>query len=291
MIYKEAYEKGIEILMRIHGEGEEGRREAGMESRLLLESVCGTGLQDLLMAPDRVLLEEEERGFLGQLERRSRREPAAYILGDQDFMGLRFAVSPAVLIPRQDTENLVEEALRELTEGARILDLCTGSGCVLLSLLHYSNECTGIGTDLSAQALEIAEKNTEQLGLAGRASFVCGDLFASLKPERQFDLITANPPYIRTGDIDGLQPEVALCEPRGALDGGEDGLLFYRRIAEAAPGYLNIGGVLLMEIGCDQAQDVTRILSDRNYYNVEVYRDYGGHDRVVKAFKGIHTAE
>ena len=290
--YREACEAGASLLSEIHGSSQDGKREALLEARFLLEAVCGTKMQDLLLNPDRVLSEEEEASYRVLLEKRLRRIPVAYLLGEQEFMGLSFTVTPSVLIPRQDTELLVEEALREMTDGFRILDLCTGSGCILLSLLHYSNGSTGIGTDIDEGALEVAAGNANRLGLEDRVTFLQGDLFAPVRGrEHSFDLITANPPYIRTGDLGSLQPEVRNAEPRLALDGGEDGLSFYRRIAREAPFYLDLGGMLLMEIGCDQAEEVLGILEARGYYEPEVYKDYGGNDRVVRAFKGTRTLE
>jgi release factor glutamine methyltransferase len=221
-------------------------------------------------------------------------------------MGLPFVVSRDVLIPEQDTENLVEEALRHLEDGSRILDLCTGSGCILLSLLHYSNDCVGVGTDISSPALQIAMQNADSLGLSDRAMWLQGDLFEALpgtsgstsgseegiadndfsRPEK-YDMIIANPPYIRTDVIETLAPEVRCAEPRLALDGGEDGLDFYRRIIREAPAHMVIGGRIMLEIGYDQAAEVTALLQEAGYYGIEVIRDYGGNDRIATAVKSI----
>jgi release factor glutamine methyltransferase len=228
-------------------------------------------------------------------------------------MGLPFVVSPDVLIPEQDTENLVEEALRYLEDGSRILDLCTGSGCILLSLLHYSNDCIGVGTDISEPALRIARHNAGSLGLTDRVLWLRGDLFDALGsgrpgeendavPEKdmqqrplngpfsspeKYDMIISNPPYIRTGVIETLAPEVRCAEPRLALDGGEDGLDFYRRIIQEAPDHLVIGGRIMLEIGYDQGEDVAALLREAGYYGVEIIQDYNRNDRVVTAVRSM----
>ena len=210
-------------------------------------------------------------------------------------MGLSFRVNEHTLIPRQDTEILVEEAMRHLVDGMRILDMCTGSGCILLSLLKYSNECEGIGVDISEKALEVARENAARLQLS--AAFLAGDLFApleSLEAERTvrggrhgvlFDMVVANPPYIETGVIAALMPEVRAHEPLAALDGGEDGLSFYRRITTQAPAYMQRGAYLFFEIGCGQAQAVTALMQETGFGGIEVLRDYAGLDRVVYGTK------
>ena len=247
-------------------------------------------------------------------------------------MGLPFIVSEDVLIPEQDTENLVEEALRLIDDGSRILDLCTGSGCILLSLLHYTNGCIGVGTDLSEKALEIARRNASAHGLSDQTVWLQGDLFDALDPLNKkdnddkdnkrenykiednkreenrddqaeksteseksesgfpgmsytsgYDMIISNPPYIPTSVIDTLQPEVRCAQPRMALDGGGDGLDFYRRIIREAPAHLVVGGRLLLEIGYDQAEAVSDLLREAGYYGIEILKDYGGNDRIATA--------
>ena len=192
-------------------------------------------------------------------------------------MGLEFLVDENVLIPRQDTEILVEEVLRELTDGSRILDLCTGSGCILLSLLHYSNDCVGVGSDISEEALCVARKNAERLGI--RADFLCGDLFERVGG--RYDFIVSNPPYIASGEIRKLMEEVRLHEPLSALDGHEDGLFFYRRIIGECPDYLVRGGSLYLEIGWDQGGAVKALMEEAGFHEVRVTKDYAGLDRVV----------
>ena len=220
------------------------------------------------------------------LEKRSAHIPLQQIIGRQSFMGLDFYVDENVLIPRQDTELLVEEALQELHDGMRILDMCTGSGCILLSLLKYSNDCEGIGADISEEALKVAERTRVQLGLEN-AAFIRSDLFEAV--EGKFDLLVSNPPYICSDVIDTLMPEVREHEPRQALDGSADGLHFYRRILADCRAYLKPGGMLLFEIGYDQGEAVKRLMEENGFLEVEVKKDYGGLDRVVLGTLGFEV--
>lgn len=262
--------------------------EAGTDARLLLEWCCGTDRNTLLAHGSREISAEESERYCESIAQRQKRVPLQYITGTQEFMGLTFIVNRDVLVPRQDTEILVEEVMRNLHDGMRILDMCTGSGCILLSLLHYSNDCTGVGVDVSAAALRTAKKNAENImGICpdsegSRAVFLQSDLFRAMKPEDKFDMIVSNPPYIRTRVIDTLMPEVREYEPHQALDGKEDGLFFYRQITAQAGGHLYGGGMLFLEIGYDQGEDVSRLLEDAGYAEVEVFKDYAGNDRVVQ---------
>ena len=257
--------------------------DAKLDARLLLEAVCQTDLTTLLADPERPVSAKEAEHYQELLWRRQNHEPLAYILAEQEFMGLSFRVTPAVLIPNQDTETLVETALEDLKGGERILDLCTGSGCILLSLLYYSKGTVGIGTDLSKEALKIAGENACRLNMTDRAEFAQGDLWEALPEGSSFDRIVSNPPYIARGVIDTLAEEVRTAEPYMALCGGEDGLDFYRRIAAGGAGYLKPGGRLFMEIGYDQGVSVPHILEAYGYKNITVRQDYGGRDRVVTA--------
>ncbi len=262
--------------------GEADIEEAELDARLLLEFVCGTDRNTLLVHGERDVSEEEYGRYCGLIERRAAHVPLQHLTGEQDFMGLTFLVNKDVLVPRQDTEVLVEEAMKHLHDGMRMLDLCTGSGCILLSLLHYSNDCEGVGVDLSARALSVAGKNYEIQRTQRpdmKARFLEGNLFEGL--EDRFDMIVSNPPYIKTDVIDTLMPEVREYEPVMALDGGTDGLAFYRRIAGDAGAYLNGGGMLFFEIGCEQAADVCKIMEAAGFREVEVVKDFAGLDRVV----------
>ncbi|MEZ3479132.1 MAG: peptide chain release factor N(5)-glutamine methyltransferase [Lachnospiraceae bacterium] len=280
MTYRELYEYGKSRL------SEAGIAEAGLDARLLLEYVCHADRNELILYADRERNSMEEQFYRMVIEKRASRIPLQHITGEQEFMGLPFQVNEHVLIPRQDTEILVEEAMRHLGDGMRILDLCTGSGCILLSLLKYSNECEGVGIDISEEALKTARENAEKLGLD--AVFLAGDLFGPLAdfvsertPDRLFDMVVSNPPYIETAVIDTLMPEVRDHEPFCALDGGADGLQFYRRILAEAPAHMRRGAVLLFEIGCGQGEAVARLMQEAGFVQVEVLQDYAGLDRVV----------
>lgn len=271
MNYTEAFLMGMQKLK----EAEIG--EAQLDARLLLEEVCGTDHNTLLCHGDREMSEAEEEQYRKALEQRAVHVPLQHLLGYQDFMGLRFQVNEHVLIPRQDTEILVEEAMRYLHDGMRILDLCTGSGCILLSLLHYSNDCEGTGVDISKEALQVAALNAELLGI--KADFFKSDLYE--KVTGKFDLLVSNPPYIERKVIPTLMEEVREYDPYIALDGGEDGLDFYRRIIGGAQDYLKRGGQILMEIGSGQAQAVSELLREAGFKEIDICRDFAGLDRVV----------
>lgn len=305
MTYRECYEKGCRTLQAV------GIEEAALDARLLLEAVCGTDRNDLLVHGERPVTPEAEEQYLGWIGQRAEHIPLQQLTGEQDFMGLTFAVNEHVLIPRQDTEILVDEVLKELHDGMRVLDMCTGSGCILISLLHYSNGCEGLGVDLSAEALKVAERNAQRIlgenfsetkdcgvktfetesddaetaintaenETAGRARFLQSDLFENV--EGKFEIIVSNPPYIASAEVDKLMPEVRDHEPRMALDGTADGLYFYRRIIEEAGRHLVSGGMLFFEIGYDQGQTVSELMRAQGYREVQVVQDYAGLDRVV----------
>lgn len=276
MTYRECYEKGSRIL------NEAGIEESTLDARLLLEAVCGTDRNDLLVHGEQPVAPEAEEKYLNWIRQRAEHIPLQQLTGEQDFMGLTFSVNEHVLIPRQDTEILVEEVLKELHDGMRVLDMCTGSGCILLSLLHYSNDCEGLGVDLSAEALEVAGRNVLKVlppEKAEHAHFLQSDLFE--KVEGKFEIIVSNPPYIASAEVEKLMPEVRDHEPRMALDGTEDGLHFYRRIIEEAGKHLVSSGMLFFEIGYDQGQAVSELMRTEGYCEVQVVQDYAGLDRVV----------
>ena len=276
MTYRECYEKGSRIL------NEAGIEESTLDARLLLEAVCGTNRNDLLVHGEQPVEPEAEEKYFGWIGKRAEHIPLQQLTGEQDFMGLTFSVNEHVLIPRQDTEILVEEVLKELHDGMRVLDMWTGSGCILLSLLHYSNDCEGLGVDLSAEALEVAGRNVLKVlppEKAEHVHFLQSDLFE--KVEGKFEIIVSNPPYIASAEVDRLMPEVRDHEPRMALDGTEDGLEFYRRIIAEAGQYLVSSGMLFFEIGYDQGQAVSELMREHGYREVQVVQDYAGLDRVV----------
>ena len=271
MTYRELFEYGKKQLEDAEIE------EAALDARLLLEYICHTDRNALLVHGDSVRSDLEEQFYRMVIEKRAQRIPLQHITGQQEFMGLTFKVNEHVLIPRQDTEILVEEAMRYLSDGMRILDICTGSGCILLSLLKYSNECEGLGVDISDDALAVARENAQNLGL--EAEFRHSDLLE--KVEGKFDMIVSNPPYIETAVIDTLMPEVREHEPMLALDGREDGLYFYRRIVEQCTSYMTRGARLFFEIGYDQGEAVKDMMIHKGFCEVEIIKDYAGLDRVV----------
>ena len=276
MTYRECYEKGCHIL------NEAGIEESTLDARLLLEAVCGTDRNDLLAHGEQPVMSQAEEKYLNWIRQRAEHIPLQQLTGEQDFMGLTFSVNEHVLIPRQDTEILVEEVLKELNDRMRILDMCTGSGCIMLSMLHYSNDCEGLGVDLSAEALEVAERNVLKVltpEKAEHAHFLQSDLFE--KVEGKFEIIVSNPPYIASAEVEKLMPEVRDHEPRMALDGTEDGLHFYRRIIKEAGKHLVNSGMLFFEIGYDQGQAVSELMRTGGYREVQVVQDYAGLDRVV----------
>ena len=272
MQYAKLYQIGKEQLQKA------GIAEAELDARLLLEFICHTDRNALYAHGDQEIEEEKMQDFLQLIEKRAVHIPLQHLTGEQNFMGLDFLVNEHVLIPRQDTEILVEEIMRDLHDGIRILDMCTGSGCILLSLLHYSNDCSGVGVDVSEDALAVARQNADKLA-EKQAVFIQSDLFE--KVEGSFDLIVSNPPYIRSQEIAGLMPEVREHEPHLALDGKDDGLHFYREIIKGAMLHLKRGGQLFFEIGYDQGEAVKALLTANGYTEVAVVKDYVGLDRVV----------
>lgn len=275
-----------------------------LDAELLLASVLGVERWRLILERDRKLTPWELQALNAMLERRIQRQPVAYILGQKEFWSLPLRVTPAVMIPRPETEVLVEAALWQL-QGVRgqglgtvpqspspiprpliIVELGTGSGAIALALAKELPQARIYATDCSPEALAIARENACSLGFAQRILFLEGDLYEPL-PEAlagEIDLLISNPPYIPSDEIERLPPEVRLYEPRMALDGGPDGLEIHRRILASAGRFLRPGGLLALEIGADQGKAVVQLLEREKLYDaVEVVRDYAGHDRVVLA--------
>lgn len=280
MTYKECYQYGRDTLQKADVP------EADLDARLLLEYVCNTTRNDLLVHGDREVEPQLFEQYKAVIAKRESRIPLQHITGVQDFCGLTFVVNEHVLIPRQDTEILVEQALKRLASGMKVLDMCTGSGCILISLLSMCKGVSGVGADISANALKVAAENGKSLlgELMGTdkghsLAWVQSDLFENV--EGEFDVIVSNPPYIRTAVIEELMPEVKTFEPMGALDGMEDGLFFYRKIVKESITYLKKNGWLLFEIGHDQGEDVSALMADAGYEDIKVVKDYAGLDRVV----------
>lgn len=328
MTLREVYRIGTEKLAAA------GIEESSLDAWYLLEHVTGISRVSFLADSAKVMEDDVKEQYLELIERRAKRIPLQHITGVQEFMGLEFKVNEHVLIPRQDTEILVETALEELGKrlrfhtvqspsgkntqdgdaSIRILDMCTGSGCILLSTLYYAKQetekcglsaqsrlqkmnrettygqteptgvldkgsvtITGLGIDISSAALCVAKQNGENLHI--EADWIESDLFTGIVGA--FDMILSNPPYIPSAVIETLQPEVREHDPRLALDGKEDGLYFYRRIIEESREYLNFGGHLIFEIGAEQGEAVSSYMRECGYTEVTVKKDLAGLDRVV----------
>lgn len=261
---------------------EKGIEGGRLDAELLLAKILGLDRIGLYLQFDRPLNTAELTEFRGLVGRRARREPLQYILGKAEFWSLSLHVSPAVLIPRPDTELLVAEALKRAPEQAAVLDVGTGSGAIAIALAHERPDLTVTALDLSAEALAVAEDNARQLGVAERMTFQQGDLGEF--DGGPFALIVANPPYIPTGDLATLIPEVRDFEPSQALDGGADGLACYRQLLPLAQRVLTSGGWLLLEVGSGQAPFVQAMLLDSHLFaDPFIARDLSGIERVVGA--------
>ena len=257
-----------------------------LDGEVLLSHVLGKDRIYLYTHYDQPLIQEELDAFRPLVQERAKGHCVAAIIGEKDFMGLTFKVNDKVLIPRPDTETLIEYVLGAYSKNSnvRILDVCTGPGTILLSLLHYLPNACGVGLEISTDALSVAKENGERFNLNDRVQLLESDMFSALVGNAEkFDLIVANPPYIRTGDAKLLSQDV-LNEPHIALFGGEDGLEFYRILAKACGTYLKSQGRIAFEIGYDQAEAVKALLEETGQYsNIECIADLGGNDRVVTA--------
>jgi release factor glutamine methyltransferase len=263
--------------------GQAGHLAPG-DARLLLAAALGATRLDVAVAPERALSDEERRRFLGFVERRAAGEPASRILGRREFWSLELEIAPAVLDPRPDTETVVEAALEAVGDRSRpldLLDLGVGSGCILLALLSELPNAEGLGVDRSEAAARVARRNADRLGLADRARFVVADWADPISGV--FDLVVSNPPYIPRREIASLSPEVARHDPSAALDGGEDGLDAYRRLAAALPGALKPGAVVALEIGPGQAGSVARLLEQTGLNLQGTRPDLAGRPRCLIA--------
>ena len=273
-----------------------GLEEAGLDAWLLLEYKTGKNRAYYFAHGDEPVSDETAAEYLELIGRRAGHIPVQQLTHQAFFMGYEFYVNENVLIPRQDTETLVEEGLKclEDVEKPEILDMCTGSGCILISLLLERQDAHGVGVDVSPEALEVAKENASLLNVENRADFVESDLFSAPyfcekggKEGGKYDILISNPPYIATEEIETLMEEVRLHDPRKALDGMEDGLYFYRKITEEAGEYLKPGGWLLYEIGCTQGEAVSEMLRNAGFEKVQVVKDLPGLDRVVMGQKPL----
>ena len=251
--------------------------EAATDAWYLLERVCEIDRNGYYMNQEEEVSAEEQQEYEILISKRAEHIPLQYITGVQEFMGYSFKVTPEVLIPRFDTEILVEQVLKKMEPGMSVLDMCTGSGCILISLLKEMEGCTGTGVDLSKQALLLAKENARALQV--NANWIKSDMFEEV--EGTYDIIVSNPPYIKSLDILDLEPEVREFEPMSALDGKEDGLFFYEILTRESVTYLKDGGWLCLEIGCQQAADVSSLLEKNGFEEIVVIKDLAGLDRVV----------
>ena len=282
--FHELLTQGIQLLMNA------GIEEARLDAWLLLEYTADISRAWYYAHPESEVNEEIVSEYLSLCQKRAEHIPLQHLTHQACFMGYDFYVDERVLVPRQDTEVLAEEALHQLRNmrNPRILDMCTGSGCLLLSLLMELPDATGTGVDISAAALAVAERNRKNLELEKRAVLVQSDTFSgdyfqknSGNISLEYDMLISNPPYIPTEDIGKLMEEVRFHDPVLALDGREDGLYFYRRITEQAGKYLKPGGWLMYEIGWEQGADVSAIMQGEGFTEVTVKKDLAGLDRVV----------
>ncbi|MGN0482432.1 MAG: peptide chain release factor N(5)-glutamine methyltransferase [Lachnospiraceae bacterium] len=272
MNFREAITAGTLILNKANVPDSE------IDARQLLEKACKIDRNYYYLHMEEELTQEQQKEFESLVKKRAERIPLQYITGEQEFMGLLFKVNSSVLIPRQDTEILVEQALNVCRPQMKVLDMCTGSGCIIISLAKYVENLEAYGVDVSKQALLQAKENARLNGV--QVNWERSDLFENVKDT--FDMILSNPPYIPTAQIETLMPEVRDFEPIEALDGKEDGLFFYNKIIEQSTEYLNRNGFLYLEIGCDQAEAVQKQMQKVGFGDIEVVKDLAGLDRVVK---------
>jgi release factor glutamine methyltransferase len=272
-----------------------GLATPALDARLLVQAAAAIDHARLIARPETGLNLEQLGDLKEMCCRRLAREPVSRILGRREFWSLSFTLSPDVLDPRPDSETLIEAALAswprkpDRAEGGRLLDLGTGSGCLLLALLHETPHCSGVGVDIDPAALACARANAAALGMIRRAAFICGDWLAPVSGF--FDMIISNPPYVTSDAIGDLQAEVREHDPRLALDGGEDGLSCYRRIIAGLPPIMNTGGIVLLEIGAGQENAIGRLLRQAGLYHDpdrDVFRDLNGHIRCLRGRKTGH---
>lgn len=272
MTWQEVFKRGIVKLQ------ESGVKEAQADAWILMEEYGQIDRAHYFLRQTEQMPEEFVKSYEQAIDKRAKRIPVQQIIGRQEFCGLDFYVNEHVLIPRQDTECLVEEVLKRSKPDNHILDVCTGSGCIIISLQKLMKDrCVCYATDISEEALKVAKKNAERLD--ADVNFWQGNLFEAV--EGKFDIIVSNPPYIESEVILGLEPEVREHEPMLALDGKEDGLFFYRRIIKDAGNYLHPDGWLFFEIGFEQGAAVSRLMEENGYKNVTVKQDLAGLDRIV----------
>lgn len=278
MTILELLDKGTKILLEVDKEN------ARLDATLLLGHIIGKDRLYILIHGEEKVGEAEQKKYLELIEKRKQKMPIKYILGTCEFMGLDFYVEEGVLIPRGDTEILVEEVLKHINEDDKldICDLCSGSGAIGVSLAYYRKNINVDSIDYFEKPKEITIKNIKNHNLENRMRFIESDLLETvIKEGKKYDIIVSNPPYIREEEINNLMDDVRVYEPHTALSGGEDGLIFYRRIVDESKLVLKENGILAFEIGHDQGIDVKTLMEENNFKDVRVIKDLAGHDRVV----------
>ncbi|MBO4401089.1 MAG: peptide chain release factor N(5)-glutamine methyltransferase [Selenomonadaceae bacterium] len=261
---------------------------ARLDAEVLLAYVLNSRRLALYVHVAQELTDEQIKRYENLILRRLERIPVAYLVGHKEFMGLNFAVTPDVLIPRPDTEVLAQGVIEHLQDfsgrAIEIADIGTGSGAICISILKFLDNAIADAVDVSAKALDIARFNAEKFNVTDRINFYEGSLFEPLAGKK-FDVVISNPPYVLSGDMDNLQPEIST-EPRIALDGGADGLDFYRQIIDAAPNFLNDDGFLAVEVGANQADAVVKLINETGAFSyTQVWKDLANIERVVAAWK------
>ena len=276
LTYRQMCHNGAAIL------ADAGITDAEYDSFALLEYITGMDRTAYILNGSKSVPEDIAERYDAVIDRRSSHIPLQHITGQAWFYGRGFNVNSDVLVPRQDTEVLVSEALKVINGKDSVLDMCTGSGCIIITLALEKKLGRALGADISEAALKVASGNREKLG-ADDVTFVKSNIFSDINvnDDELFDVIVSNPPYIATGEIETLTEEVRIHDPYIALDGLEDGLHFYREITQQSMNYIKSGGWLLYEIGCTQAHDVSDIMSEYGYSNIKVIKDLAGLDRVV----------
>lgn len=273
MVLEEALKYGEEALEKA------GTPNAKVDAFWIFEHVFEVNKTDYLLGRSEQADGEKFSTYQKLIERRAQHEPCQYILGKCNFCGIDLLVNENVLIPRQDTEVLVEEVLNIMPKGAKVLDMCTGSGAIAIALKTLRSDCQVTGSDISERALEVAKENVKSCGVD--VKLIHGDLFENIDQEEEFDLIVSNPPYVTNSEYEELMPEVKEHEPRLALTAGDDGLDIYKRLINEAPKYLRKDGIIAMEIGCTQGEAVAEILKSNGFGKTKVVKDLAGLDRVL----------
>ncbi len=260
-----------------------GIDDAKIDAFLLLKAATGVDKAKYYICANEMLKTDEEEKFLAMINKRAAHVPAQYIIGKTNFMGFDIYVNSNVLIPRQDTESVVEETLKIIPKGATVLDMCTGSGCIAIALKKLRDDLNVFAADISGEALEVAKRNIDENNLD--IKLIESDLFENIKDDMVFDVIISNPPYVTKSEYEELLPEVKDYEPKIALTAGEDGLDIYKRLIPASRKYLKENGILSLEIGCKQAISVSNILKENSFREIKVNKDLPGKDRNIIAIK------